>query len=106
MANADASSGATSDATPSAPVTISGCLEMSMDGETFRLADTEGANAPKARTWRSGFLKKQATPVELLELGDPATARKYVGQRVTATGVVENRDMRVRTLRVSGNSCD
>jgi len=99
---ADASSGATSDA----PVTISGCLEMSVDGGTFRLADTEGANAPTARTWRSGFLKKQAAPVDLVDLGDRATVRKYVGQRVTATGVVENREMRVRTLQAVGSACD
>lgn len=103
---ANASSGATSDATAAEPVTISGCLEMSIDRVRFRLADTEGANAPKARNWRTGFLKKETTPVDLLELGDPATARKYVGQRVTATGVVENREMRVRSLRPSGNGCD
>jgi hypothetical protein len=103
---ADASPAATSDATAPDPITISGCLEMSIDRTHFRLADTEGANAPKARTWRTGFLKKEATPVDLLELGDPATARKYVGQRVTATGVVENREMRVRSLRASGNGCD
>lgn len=102
---ANPSSAATSDATAPALITISGCFEMSIDGETFRLADTEGANVPKVRTWRSGFLKKQAVPVELLELGDRAAARTYVGQRVTATGVVENREMRVRSLRTSG-PCD
>jgi hypothetical protein len=105
-AAADAPSGATSDGRAGAPVTISGCLEMSIDGGTFRLADTEGANAPTVRSWRSGFLKKQAAPVELIDLGDRATARKYVGRRVTATGVLENRDMRVRTLQVSSNACN
>jgi hypothetical protein len=102
---ANRASDATSAAAPT-PVTISGCLEMSIDRERFRLADTEGANVPKARTWRSGFLKKEATPVDLLEVADPATVRKYVGQRVTATGVVENREMRVQSLRSSGNGCD
>jgi hypothetical protein len=102
---ANTASDATSAAAPT-PVTISGCLEMSIDRERFRLADTEGANVPKARTWRSGFLKKEATPVDLLEVADPATVRKYVGQRVTATGVVENREMRLQSLRASGNGCD
>jgi hypothetical protein len=106
VVHADASSGATSDAAAPAPVTISGCLEMSIDRQRFRLADTEGPNVPKTRSWRSAFLKKQATPVDLLELSDPATARKYVGQRVTATGLVENREMRVRSLQASGNGCD
>ena len=96
----------TTSVTAPTPVTISGCLEMSVDRQSFRLADTEGANVPKARTWRSGFLKKEATPVDLLELADPATVRKYVGQRVTATGVVENREMRVRSLQATGTGCD
>ena len=92
--------------TTSAPVTMTGCLEVSVDNEEFRLTETEGANVPKARSWRSGFLKKQTAPVELLELADPATARQYVGQRVVVTGVVENREMRVRSLQTSGKGCD
>jgi hypothetical protein len=103
---ANASSGATSDAVAPDAVTIGGCLEMSIDRKSFRLTDTEGANVPKARNWRTGFLKKEATPVDLLELADPATVRRYVGQRVTATGMVENREMRVRSLQASGKGCD
>jgi hypothetical protein len=87
------------------PVTITGCLEISVDGDRFRLTDTEGANAPKARSWRSGFLKKRPAPIELVELADPPTARTYVGKRVVATGPVENREMRVRSLQASGTAC-
>jgi hypothetical protein len=101
---ADGSSGSAE--TASAMVTMTGCLEVSIDNEEFRLTETEGANVPKARSWRSGFLRKQAAPVELLELADPATARKYVGQRVVVTGAVENREMRVRSLQTSGKGCD
>jgi hypothetical protein len=86
-------------------VTITGCLEISVDGDRFRLTDTEGANAPKARSWRSGFLKKRPAPIELVELADPPTARTYVGKRVVATGPVENREMRVRSLQASGTAC-
>src|SRR5262249_1778849 len=39
-------------------VTINGCLEMTVDQDQFRLTDTGGAGAPKARSWKSGFLKK------------------------------------------------
>jgi hypothetical protein len=87
------------------PVTITGCLEISIDGDRFRLTETEGPNVPKARSWRSGFLRKQPAPLELVQLADPLTARKYVGQRVVATGVVENREMRVHSLQAGGHAC-
>ena len=92
--------------TVSTTVTMTGCLEVSVDNRDFRLTDIEGSNVPKARSWRSGFLKKQSAPVELLELSDLATARNYVGQRVIVNGVVENREMRVRSLQTSGKGCD
>jgi hypothetical protein len=88
------------------PVTITGCLEISVDADRFRLTDTEGTNVPKARSWRSGFLRKRSAPVELLELADPLTAKTYVGRRVVATGVVEDREMRVRSLQPAGPPCD
>src|SRR5689334_14718179 len=37
-------------------VTITGCLERA--DEAFRLKDTEGEDAPKSRSWKSGFLKR------------------------------------------------
>ena len=46
------------DARPAASVTLTGCLER--DDETFRLKNTTGDDAPKARSWRSGFLRKRA----------------------------------------------
>ena len=38
------------------PVTVTGCLERTDEG--FRMKDTSGADAPKSRSWKSGFLKK------------------------------------------------
>jgi hypothetical protein len=87
-------------------VTISGCLEMTVDENQFRLSDTEGADAPRARSWKSGFLKKGSTPVELVEFSDAPTLRKYVGHRITATGVLTGRQLRVRSVQSAGSSCD
>jgi hypothetical protein len=89
-----------------APVTITGCLEVSVDGDRFRLADTEGASAPKARSWRSGFLKKRSVPVDLV--GDPQalSLRQQVGRRVAATGVQTSRELEVSSVRVVSPSCD
>jgi hypothetical protein len=90
----------------SVPVTITGCLETTVDEGRFRLTDTEGADAPKARSWRSGFLTKRSAPVELVDVSDPVGLRKYVGRRVVATGLLTSRELRVRSLQSAGPSCN
>jgi hypothetical protein len=89
-----------------APVTITGCLEVSVDNEEFRLSETDGAEAPKSRGWRTGFLKKRPTPVALVEPPDPQALHQQVGKRVAATGVLTSHELRVSSLRVVGPSCD
>jgi hypothetical protein len=100
-----AASTATPDAVSQVPVTITGCLETTVDEDRFRLTDTEGVDAPKARSWRSGFLRKHSAPVELLDLSEPLGLRKYVGHRVVATGLLTSRELRVRSLQSAGASC-
>ena len=70
----------------SAPVTITGCLEVSVDHDEFRLTDTDGAAAPKSRSWRTGFLKKRSAPVALIAPPDAMALQTHVGHRVSATG--------------------
>lgn len=94
------------DAVSQAVVTMRGCLETTVDQDQFRLTDTEGADTPRARSWRSGFLKKRSTPVDLVELSDPVGLRKYVGHHVVATGVLTGRELRVRSLQAAGTSCN
>jgi hypothetical protein len=86
-------------------VTLTGCLEMSTDQQDFRLTDTEGADAPKSRSWHSGFLQKRSVPVALEAPGSFAL-KGDVGRRVAATGVLSGRALTVRSLRVVGASCD
>ena len=104
--SAPAAASTTTSAAAGEAVTVSGCLEGTVDGTEFRLTDTEGADAPKARNWRSGFLKKRSAPVELVELSDPGGLRKYVGRRVTATGVLTGRELRVGSLQASSTACE
>ncbi len=87
-------------------VTISGCLEMTVDEDQFRLTDTQGADAPKARSWKSGFLKKGSAPVELIEFSDTPLLRKYVGHRVVATGLLTGRQLHVRSIQAGASSCE
>jgi hypothetical protein len=96
----------TPDAAGFGGVTITGCLETSVDGVEFRLIDIEGADAPKARSWQSAFLKKRAAPVALVEVSDPKGMQKYVGSRVVATGQLTRRELHLRSLRPAGSSCN
>jgi hypothetical protein len=88
-----------------APVTITGCLEISVNQDEFRLTDTEGIDAPSSRTWRTGFLKKRSTAVALVEPPDQLALQTHVGRRVAATGLLTSHDLRVSALRVVGPSC-
>jgi hypothetical protein len=87
-------------------VTLTGCLEVSVDRDEFRLSDTDGVDAPKSRSWRTGFLKKRPTPVALVEPPDPHGLQIQVGKRVAATGQLIDRELKVSSVRVVSPSCD
>ena len=96
-----------SESTPTVDeVTITGCLEINADDDRFRLADTDGLSAPKARSWRTGFLKKRPAPVDLVWSSGTQTLSRQVGKRVAATGVLEMRELKVSSVRVVSSSCD
>ena len=84
-------------------VTITGCL--ANDEETFWLKDTSGAEAPKSRNWRSGFLRKRPATIELRDATHALKLPNYVGQRVAATGTLVNREMRAQSLQRVAASC-
>ena len=84
-----------------ASVTITGCLEH--DDESFWLSDASGA--PAARTWRSGFLKKRPSRIELIDAQHALPLTSYVGHRVSATGTIVNREMQTRSLHPLSATC-
>jgi hypothetical protein len=87
----------------SAPVTITGCLERS--DETFRLKDTAGADAPKSRSWKSGFLRKASASIEVVDAAHRLKLPDHVGQRVSVTGRLVDREMQVGSLQRIAASC-
>jgi hypothetical protein len=89
--------------TNAAPVTLAGCLERA--NETFRLKDTEGVDAPKSRSWKSGFLKRSSASIELVDPANGLRLTSRVGQRVSVTGILADGQMRVRSLRRVAGSC-
>jgi hypothetical protein len=88
---------------PKSAVTITGCLER--DAESFRLKDTAGESAPKARSWKSGFLKKGRSSVEVIDASNRVKLPAHVGQRVSVTGTLVDREMQVRSLQRVAASC-
>jgi len=84
-----------------APVTITGCLERGNDA--FQLKDTSGADAPKSRSWKTGFLKKRPAPVDVVDGANRLKLSNHVGERVSVTGILVDREMQGRSLRVSGS---
>ena len=86
------------------PVTVTGCLEM--NNETFRLKNTTGTDAPKARSWKSGFLKKNPASIQIVDAANRVQLPNHVGQRVVVTGTLVDREMQVRSLRRVATSCN
>ena len=84
-------------------VTITGCLET--NDESFRLKDTTGFDAPKSRSWKTGFLTKRSASIAVVDASG-VSLPTHVGQRVALTGVLVDRDMQVRYLRRVAASCD
>jgi hypothetical protein len=95
--------GVTTGPTPTV-VTLTGCLVRS--DKDFRLNDTTGANAPKSRSWKSGFLAKRSATISIVPASSELPLSKHVGERVTVSGTLIERQMQVRTLRRVSSSCD
>jgi hypothetical protein len=85
-------------------VSLSGCLEQ--DDDAFRLKDTEGSNAPKARSWKSGFLKKGSAKVEIVDVSNRLRLKSHVGKRVTVTGQLHEKELLANSVRRLAATCE
>jgi hypothetical protein len=98
------STGTIASAAKTSPVTITGCLEA--EQYAFVLKNTAGEDAPKARSWKSGFLKKGAAPIEVVDPSQKLKLATHAGKRVSVTGVLVGREMQVRSLHRVAPSCN
>ena len=89
--------------TTAAPVTLAGCLER--DDDAFRLKDTQGPDAPKSRSWKSGFLKRSSASIALVDPANRLRLASRVGQRVSVTGTLADGQLQARSLRRVPGSC-
>jgi hypothetical protein len=84
-------------------VTITGCIERSEDA--FRLTEPSGAQTPKSRNWKSGFLKKRASNLTVIDGSRKIKLKDHVGHRDALTGMLENGEFRVQSMRHLAASC-
>jgi hypothetical protein len=84
-------------------VTITGCLKRD-DGQ-FRLVDTAGAQAPQSRSWKSGFLRKRPSKLDVVDPSNRIRLQDHVSHRVALTGIVNDGEMRVQAIRHLAPSC-
>jgi hypothetical protein len=84
--------------------TIAGCLER--DGASFVMKNAEGADAPKARSWKSGFLKKGTARIEVMDTSNRLKLSDHVGERVSISGMLADRELQGRSLRRVASSCE
>lgn len=87
-----------------ARVTITGCLERS--DETYKLTDTSGANSPTSRSWKTGFLKKRPAHVEVVDSVKRLNLASHVGERVSVTGTLVDREMHAGSVQRVASSCN
>jgi hypothetical protein len=69
-------------------VTMIGCLES--DGSKYRLADVQGNQAPKGRSWKTGFVTKKTKNIDLV--GAPASLKlqDHLGHKVSVSGLKDD----------------
>jgi hypothetical protein len=85
-------------------VTVTGCLEQ--DDDRFRLKETAGTDAPRSRSWKSGFLKKSAASIEVVDAANRLGLPTHVGERISVTGTLVDGEMQVRSLRRVAATCE
>jgi ABC-type uncharacterized transport system auxiliary subunit len=100
---ASAPKNGSANAVVAAPVTITGCLEQ--DDDVFKLKNTDGLDAPTSRSWKSGFLKKRPATITVLDASHKWKLEKHIGERISVTGSIIDREMQVRSLSRVTSSC-
>ena len=92
-----------SNAVAAPSVTVSGCLER--DDSAFRLTDTSGAQAPRERSWKTAFIRKRNSDLDVVDAPKRLKLKDHVGHRVSLTGKVVDGEMRASSLRHLAASC-
>ena len=91
-------------ATAAEPVTIEGCLVQ--DADTFHLKKTAGDDAPKSRSWKTAFLHKGSKTLEIVDARHRLNLAGHVGERVSVTGMLDDRELQGTSLKRVAETCE
>ena len=86
------------------PATIVGCLVQNND--TFRLKNTVGEDAPKGRSWKSGFLKKSSKTIDVLDERHRLNLASHVGEQVSVSGMLDDKELQGTSIKRVAESCN
>jgi hypothetical protein len=84
--------------------TIEGCLVQ--DADQFQLKNTSGEDAPRGRSWKSGFLHRSSKTIDILDQSHRLNLARHVGERVTITGLLDDRELQGTSLKRVAESCN
>jgi hypothetical protein len=104
-----AEAGAVKDAKPKGAanpqgVTVAGCL--THDEDSYRLTRVSGSEAPRSRSWRSLYVKKNAPTLEIVDTDPRLNLKDHVGRTVKVTGTMNGqRRIRARAVQRVSSSC-
>lgn len=87
-------------------VTYIGCLRVEDDGKRFMLTEVGGKDAPKARSWKTAFITKKAGKLRIVTAEPRLKLRDHVGRTVQITGRRQDKELRARTIKVVGATCE
>lgn len=82
-------------------VTLTGCVRA--ERNTFVLTKVEGSDAPKSRRWKTGYLLKRRSDLEVVPAASSVRLKDHVGRKVTVNGTLEHKDstqLKARSVRV------
>lgn len=85
-------------------VTYVGCLRVADHGDRVMLTDIGGPNAPRARTWKTGFITKRPISMEVMPVRG-MRLRDNVGRLVRVTGRRSGDDLYAQSITFAGATC-
>lgn len=85
-------------------VTYVGCLRVADHGQRFVLEDISGPNAPRGRSWKTGFIMKRTIDMEVQPTRG-LKLRENVGRLVRITGRRQGDALFARSVSFAGATC-
>ena len=84
-------------------VTYVGCLRADDDGDRYMLTEISGPNAPRSRSWKTGFITKRSVDMEVS--GPRGKMKENNGRLVRITGRRDGNELFAKSITFAGATC-